>query len=31
METVLVKEYRADIMECVHKGHICVVNGMGGD
>lgn len=29
METVLVKEYRADIMECAHSGHICIVNEEG--
>ncbi|MFB4321324.1 asparaginase [Priestia sp. BR_2] len=29
MDTVLVKEYRADILECVHNGHICVVNEQG--
>ena len=29
MDTVLVKEYRADILECVHNGHICIVNEQG--
>ncbi|WP_054956878.1 asparaginase [Paenibacillus dakarensis] len=29
METKLVKEYRADIMECAHSGHICIVNEEG--
>lgn len=29
METVLVKEYRADVMECAHSGHICIVNEEG--
>ncbi|MEJ9222143.1 asparaginase [Paenibacillus glucanolyticus] len=29
MDTVLVKEYRADIVECVHNGHICIVNDEG--
>ena len=29
METVLVREYRADIMECAHSGHICIVNEEG--
>ncbi|MGM1047450.1 MAG: asparaginase [Bacillota bacterium] len=29
METVLVKEYRADVMECSHSGHICIVNDEG--
>ncbi|GIO34212.1 asparaginase [Paenibacillus albilobatus] len=29
MEPVLVKEYRAGIMECSHHGHICIVNGRG--
>ncbi|MDR0270940.1 asparaginase [Paenibacillus sp.] len=29
MESVLVKEYRADIMECAHHGHICIVNDQG--
>lgn len=30
METVLVREYRADVLECVHSGHIAVV-GEGGE
>lgn len=29
MESVLVKEYRAGIMECAHHGHICIVNDRG--
>ncbi|WP_106766973.1 asparaginase [Paenibacillus faecalis] len=29
METVLVKEYRAGIVECIHSGHICIVNDEG--
>lgn len=29
METMLVKEYRADVMECAHSGHICIVNEEG--
>jgi L-asparaginase II len=29
MESVLVKEYRADIMECAHHGHISIVNERG--
>lgn len=29
METMLVKEYRANIMECAHSGHICIVNEEG--
>ncbi|MGV2643940.1 asparaginase, partial [Clostridium perfringens] len=29
MDTVLVNEYRADILECVHNGHICIVNEQG--
>ncbi|MEC0372652.1 asparaginase [Paenibacillus chibensis] len=29
MESVLVKEYRAGIMECAHHGHICIVNDQG--
>ncbi|WP_136608977.1 asparaginase [Paenibacillus dokdonensis] len=29
MESVLVKEYRAGIMECAHYGHICIVNDQG--
>lgn len=30
METVLVREYRADLLECVHSGHIAIV-GEGGE
>lgn len=30
METVLVREYRADLLECVHSGHIAIV-GEAGD
>ncbi|GAB6992432.1 asparaginase [Paenibacillus pini] len=29
MDKVLVQEYRADIMECAHHGHICIVNDKG--
>ncbi|WP_339322372.1 asparaginase [Paenibacillus sp. FSL W8-0194] len=29
MEPVLIKEYRAGIMECSHHGHICVVDDRG--
>lgn len=29
MDTVLVKEYRANIVECVHNGHICIVDEQG--
>ncbi|WP_410512356.1 asparaginase [Paenibacillus sp. BR2-3] len=29
METVLVREYRAEVIECVHSGHIAIV-GEGG-
>ncbi|MCJ8014499.1 asparaginase [Paenibacillus sp. KQZ6P-2] len=29
MESVLVKEYRAGIMECAHHGHISIVNDQG--
>ncbi|MFF2912747.1 asparaginase [Paenibacillus sp. NPDC057934] len=29
METVLVREYRSDLLECVHSGHIAIV-GEGG-
>ncbi|MWV47312.1 asparaginase [Paenibacillus sp. HJL G12] len=29
MESLLVKEYRAGIMECAHHGHICIVNDQG--
>lgn len=30
METVLVREYRSDLLECVHSGHIAIV-GEGGE
>ena len=30
METVLVREYRSDLLECVHSGHIVIV-GENGD
>lgn len=29
MENVLVQEYRADMVECAHNGHICIVNEEG--
>ncbi|AWB45977.1 asparaginase [Paenibacillus sp. CAA11] len=29
MDAILVKEYRADIVECVHRGHISIVNDRG--
>lgn len=29
MEEILVKEYRGDIVECIHKGYICIVGDDG--
>lgn len=29
METVLVREYRSDLLECVHSGHIAIVGENG--
>ena len=29
MDELLVEEYRGDLLECVHRGHICVVGEDG--
>ena len=29
MEEILVKEYRGELLECIHKGHICIVSENG--